>query len=65
MSEDFILNNIKTVATTIGTQTLTIKFLEHDGKMEEANQLREQNQRLEDQMERMIALYRARNPVEA
>ena len=59
-----MLNTIKTTATTIGTQTMTMKFLEHDGKTEEANQLREQNQRLTDQLERMIALYRAHNPLE-
>lgn len=55
---DMMLEIIRTTADTIGTHMLTIKFCEHDGRLEAAQKLRELNQRLEDQMATMIKLYR-------
>ena len=52
------IKSIASIAKTIGTHTLTIKLYEHDGKMEEADNLRKTNLRLEDQMASMIKLYR-------
>jgi hypothetical protein len=56
-----ILETLKTTASTIGTQILTIKIYEYDGKLEESQRLKEQNQQLENQLERMVKLYRSMN----
>ena len=54
---DTAFATLQTMAKTIGTQMLTIKLHERAGSNDLAEILRNQNKRLEEQLDKMIDLY--------
>ena len=54
---DTAFATLQTMAKTIGTQMLTIKLHEKAGSNDLAEILRNQNKRLEEQLDKMIDLY--------
>ena len=59
MSEDEILESLKAAARTIGIHTFTIMLHEYHGRTEQAEIVRGQKQKLEDQLRRRIELFYA------
>ncbi len=54
---DTAFSTMQTMAKTIGTQMLTIKLHKRAGSNDLAEILRNQNKRLEEQLDKMIDLY--------
>jgi len=52
------MNTMKIASNTIGTHILTLKIYEHDGNKEAAAKQRDFISTLENQLEKMVKLYR-------